>query len=140
MTLLVHLDHRRLLDGLASARLDTGTRISVGEARRLACDAGTLPAVLGGRSVPLDLGRERRLHSTAQRRALSVLHDTCAAEGCERPFAWCDIHHPHAWSRGGATDLGNALPLCGWHDRRAHDARYDLTRLASGEVRYRRRR
>jgi hypothetical protein len=139
VTLLVHLDHRRLLDGLASARMDTGTRISVGEARRLACDAGILPAVLGGRSVPLDLGRERRLHSTAQRRALSVLHDTCAAEGCERPFAWCDIHHPHAWSQGGATDLDNGLPLCGWHHRRAHDARYDLTRLASGEVRYRRR-
>ena len=64
----------------------------------------------------------------------------CAAEGCERPFAWCDIHHPHAWSQGGATDLGNGIPLCGWHHRRAHDARYDLTRLASGEVRYRRRR
>lgn len=140
VTLLVHLDHERLLDGLASARLDTGTRISVGEARRLACDAAILPAVLGGRSVPLDLGRERRLHSTAQRRALSVLHDTCSAEGCERPFAWCDIHHPHAWSRGGATDLENGLPLCGWHHRRAHDGRYDLTRLASGEVRYRRRR
>ena len=140
VTLLVHVDQQRLVDGLASARLDTGTKISVGEARRLACDAGILPAVLGGRSVPLDLGRERRLHSTAQRRALSVLHDTCAAEGCERPFAWCDIHHPHAWSQGGATDLGNGIPLCGWHHRRAHDARYDLTRLASGEVRYRRRR
>jgi hypothetical protein len=140
VTLLVHVDHQRLVDGLAAARLDTGTKISVGEARRLACDAGILPAVLGGRSVPLDLGRERRLHSTAQRRALSVLHDTCAAEGCERPFAWCDVHHPQAWSRGGATDLDNAIPLCGWHHRRAHDARYDLTRLASGEVRYRRRR
>lgn len=140
VTLLVHVDQRRLVDGLAAARLDTGTKISVGEARRLACDAGILPAVLGGRSVPLDLGRERRLHSTAQRRALSVLHDTCAAEGCERPFAWCDIHHPHAWAQGGATDLGNGIPLCGWHHRRAHDARYDLTRLASGEVRYRRRR
>jgi len=140
VTLLVHLDHERLLDGLAAARLDTGTKISVGEARRLACDAGIVPVVLGGRSVPLDLGRERRLHSTAQRRALSVLHDTCAAEGCERPFAWCDIHHPHAWADGGPTDLDNGIPLCGWHHRRAHDGRYDLTRLSSGEVRYRRRR
>ena len=52
MTLLVHLDHDRLVDGLASARLDTGTRISVGEARRLACDAGILPAVLGGLESP----------------------------------------------------------------------------------------
>ncbi len=67
-------------------------------------------------------------------------HETCAAEGCERPFAWCDVHHPHAWSRGGPTDLDNAVPLCGFHHRRAHDPRFDLTRLPSGEVRYHRRR
>ena len=140
LTLLVHLDHERLLDGLASARLDTGVHVSVGEARRLACNAGLLPVVLGGASQVLDLGRERRLHSTAQRRALSVRHETCAAEGCERPFAWCDVHHPHAWSPAVPTDLDNAVPLCGFHHRRAHDPRFDLTRLPSGEVRYHRRR
>jgi hypothetical protein len=140
LTLLVHVDHQHLLDGLASARLDTGVHLSAGEARRLACNAGLLPIVLGGASQVLDLGRERRLHSIAQRRALSVAHDTCAAEGCERPFAWCDVHHPHAWSRGGTTDLDNAVPLCGFHHRRAHDPRFDLTRLATGEVRYHRRR
>jgi hypothetical protein len=140
VTLLVHVDHQHLLDGLASARLDTGAHVSAGEARRLACSAGIIPVVLGGASQVLDLGRERRLHSAAQRRALSVSHDTCAAEGCERPFAWCDVHHPHAWSDGGGTDLANAVPLCGFHHRRAHDVRFDLSRLASGEVRYRRRR
>ncbi|MEO5710435.1 MAG: DUF222 domain-containing protein, partial [Nocardioidaceae bacterium] len=127
VTLLVHLDHQHLLDGLASARLDTGAHVSAGEARRLACGAGIIPVVLGGASQVLDHGRERRLHSTAQRRALSATHETCAAEGCERPFAWCDVHHPHAWSHGGATDLDNAVPLCGFHHRRAHDARFDLT-------------
>jgi hypothetical protein len=96
--------------------------------------------VLGGRSQPLDLGHTARLHNTAQRRALSINHDTCAAEGCERPFAWCDVHHPHPWSRGGATDLDNAVPLCGWHHARAHDQRFDLRVLTSGEVRFRRRR
>ena len=140
VTLLVHVDHQHLLDGLASARLDTGVHLSAGTARRLACNAGIVPTVLGGASQVLDLGRERRLHSTAQRRALSVRHDTCAAEGCERPFAWCDIHHPHAWGEGGRTDLDNALPLCGFHHRRAHDGSFDLQRLPTGEVRYRRRR
>ncbi len=140
VTLLVHLDHQHLLDGLASARLDTGTRISAGEARRLACSAGILPVVLGGASRVLDLGRERRLHSPAQRRALSVTHDTCATEGCERPFAWCDVHHRHAWSHGGSTDLDNAVPLCGFHHRRAHDARFTYRTLPSGDVRFTRRR
>ena len=72
--------------------------------------------------MPLDLGRERRLHTKAQRIALSGIHDTCAAEGCERPFAWTEIHHPESWARGGRTDLDNALPLCGWHRRRAHES------------------
>ena len=140
VTVIAKLDYSHLLDGLASAGLDTGTHCSAGEARRLSCNAGIIPAVLGGRSAPLDLGRERRLHSTAQRRALALLHDSCAVEGCQRPFAWCDVHHPDAWSRGGRTDLGNAVPLCGFHHRRAHDSFFDLSTLAPGEVRFRRRR
>ena len=139
VTVVVHLDHERLLDGLAAAHLDSGGDLSVGEARRLACNAGILPAAYAGASVPIDLGRESRLHSKSQRIALSGRHDTCAAEGCQRPFAWCEIHHPHSWAAGGRTDLDNALPLCGWHHRRAHDRRYDLRRLASGEVRFQRR-
>jgi hypothetical protein len=135
-TVLVHVDYEHLLDGLAGAQLDTGTRISVSTARRLACNAGILPVVLGGVSQPLDVGRERRLHTVAQRRALSTQHETCAAEGCERPFAWCEIHHPHSWASGGQTTIGNALPLCGWHHRRAHDRRYRTRTLSDGSLRF----
>ncbi len=138
-TLMVHLELEHLLDGLASARVDAGTRISAGQARRLSCGAGIVPVVLGGDSVVLDEGRAKRLHTVFQRRAISVRYDTCAAEGCERPFAWCDIHHPHAWKDGGQTNLDNAVPLCGHHHRRAHDNRFTMKFLASGEVRYRRR-
>jgi hypothetical protein len=139
-TMIVKIDLDRLRDGLAGAGIDTGIHLVTSAARRLACNAGIVPAVLGGRSEVLDLGRTRRLHSKAQRYALSLRYDTCAAEGCERPFAWCDIHHPDPWSCGGPTDLDNALPLCGHHHRRAHDRRYDMTVLPSGEVRYRYRR
>jgi hypothetical protein len=139
-TMIVKIDHDRLRDGLGSAGIDTGANIATSVARRLGCNAGILPAVLGGRSEVLDLGRTRRLHSKAQRHALSLRYDTCAAEGCERPFAWCDIHHPHAWSDAGPTDLANAIPLCGHHHRRAHDRRYDMRILPSGEARFRYRR
>jgi hypothetical protein len=137
---MVHLDYTHLLNGLSSARLDTGADLSAGEARRLACSAGIIPTVLGGDSVVLDLGRTRRLHSAGQARALSVTHETCAAEGCQRPFAWCDIHHVHPWSRGGPTDLENAMPLCGWHHRRAHDQAFHMNQMPTGEVRFTRRR
>ena len=138
-TVMVHIGYRQLLDQVGSARLDTGIHLSPGEARRLACNAGLVPAVLGGGSEVLDLGRVRRLHSPGQRRALSLRHDSCAAEGCERPFAWCEIHHPQPWSKGGPTDLANALPLCGHHHRRAHDHTYTVRHLTTGEVRFRRR-
>jgi hypothetical protein len=138
-TVVIHLDHERLLDGLGAAHLDSGGELSAGETRRLACGAGIIPAVYAGASVPLDLGRESRLHTKAHRVALSAIYDSCAAEGCQRPFAWCEIHHRDPWSRGGRTDLGNGLPLCGWHHRCAHDERYDLRHLPSGEVRFRRR-
>jgi len=139
-TVLVHLDYQHLLDGLGSARLDTGVQVSAGTARRLACSAGIVPAVLGGRSDVLDVGREQRLHNTAMRRALSVSHDTCATQGCERPFAWCEVHHPHAWASGGSTSLANGIPLCGFHHRRAHDPAFTLDRMPDGDVRFRRRR
>ena len=138
-TLLVHIDYRHLLDQVGSARLDTGIAISPGQARRLACGAGIVPAVLGGDSEVLDLGRLKRLHTPAQRRALSVRYDSCAAEGCDRPFAWCEIHHPDAWADGGVTSMHNGRPLCGHHHHRAHDNRYTVTYLANGEVRFRRR-
>ncbi len=135
VTLLVGISLRRLRENLASARLDTGATVSPGQARRLGCGAGIVPVVLGGDSEPLDLGRERRLHTASMRRALSFRYDTCAAEGCERPFAWCEIHHPDPWASGGATSLDNAVPLCWHHHRRAHDRRYRIRYLGTGEVR-----
>nr|WP_277869180.1 HNH endonuclease signature motif containing protein [Nocardioides houyundeii] len=140
-SVLVTVDLAGLLDGLGAARLESGVRVTAGEARRLACEAGLVSAVLGGRSEPLDLGRERRLHTTAQRRALSLVHDSCAVAGCERPFSWCEIHHHRlAWSKGGRTDLGNGLPSCGHHHRRAHDPGWDLRQHPGGEHRFHRRR
>jgi len=137
---LVTIDLEALLTGLGVAGLDTGVAISAGDARRLACNAGLVPAVLDGDSVPLDLGRARRLHSRTQRRAYALLHDTCAVAGCHRPFAWCEIHHHRrSWATGGATDLDNGLPLCGHHHRRAHDTRFDLRRRPDGEWTFHRR-
>jgi hypothetical protein len=50
-----------LIDGLGTALLDTGGRLTANEARRLACDAYLIPMVLGSDSMPLDVGRQQRL-------------------------------------------------------------------------------
>lgn len=123
-TLVVTIAEETLRNALAVAQLDTGASLSAGEARRLACTSGLLPAVLGGQSQALDLGRASRLFNETQRTALGLQHQTCAADGCERPFAWCELHHLLEWGRGGPTDLANAIPLCHFHHQRIHDPQY----------------
>ncbi|MEO5709673.1 MAG: DUF222 domain-containing protein [Nocardioidaceae bacterium] len=142
-TVVVLLDYDRLLSGLGTATLDSGERISAGTARRLNCESGVIPAVyrrmLGGPSVVLDLGRRTRFHTEAQRLSLAIRDHGCTAEGCDRPPAWCHAHHDTPWSRGGGTSLDNGRLLCAFHHGRAHSPAYDLTRLASGQVRVHRR-
>ncbi|MBP9918515.1 MAG: DUF222 domain-containing protein [Dermatophilaceae bacterium] len=106
---------------VGAAPCDTGHHHSTSQARRLACNAGILPAILGGTSVPLDLGREQRLFSNHQRTALATFYDECATIGCTRPYAWTELHHLDPWTNHGPTDLNNAIPLCGHHHRRIHD-------------------
>lgn len=119
-TVVVTIDHGALMGALRAARTDVDHKISAGEARRIACGAGILSAVLHGESVPLDLGRQRRLFTNAQRTALAATHSTCAVDGCERPYAWCELHHRQPWSKDGLTDLANAIPLCAFHHRQIH--------------------
>ena len=119
--MVIEIDYQRLISGLGAATLSSGTRISAGEARRLACNSGLLPMVLGGDSVVLDLGREQRLFDHHQRIALGRTQHGCIADGCDRPPAWCEAHHCAPWSTGGRTDLDNAVLLCGWHHHLIHD-------------------
>lgn len=138
-TVMVTISIERLLDGLGAAGLDTGDVITAAQARRLACNADLVPVVLGGQSEVLDLGRASRLYSAGQRKAMAIRDRRCRAEGCTIPAAWCEAHHLEPWSRGGRTDLADGVLLCSWHHHRAHDAVYDLRRLASGDVRFARR-
>ena len=119
----------------------TGDLLTAAQARRLACTARILPAVLGGDSIPLDLGRGRRLFSPGQRKALLIRDKTCRADGCDVPGTWCDAHHLDPWSTGGRTDLDNGLLLCNHHHHRAHDtAGYRTDRLPNGDIMFHRRR
>ncbi|WP_205473318.1 HNH endonuclease signature motif containing protein [Nocardioides sp. SYSU D00038] len=129
-----------VLEGrLAACELDTGTRISPGAARRLACEAGLIPAVLDARSQVLDLGRTRRLFTTPQRIALGLQQKTCRSEGCDRPASTCEAHHKTRWTDGGRTDLRDGVLLCPSHHQRAHDPTYRTTYLPTGTVRFHRR-
>ncbi len=144
-TLTVTIGLDSLTSDLGVATLANGVpgdghdTITAAQARRLACSAQIIPAVLGADSELLDLGRSRRLFSKAQRRALLLRDCTCRAEGCDIPGTWSEAHHLRAWSQGGGTDLDNAVLLCSHHHHRVHDPAYEHHRLPDGDLRFRRR-
>ena len=80
-TVMVTLDYETLVSGVGVATTSTGDRLSAGQARRLACQAGILPVVLGGDSEILDVGRTRRLVTDAIRKALNLRDRGCTARG-----------------------------------------------------------
>ena len=139
-TVVVTIPYDGLAAGAGVGALGDGTRVSASEARRLACSAGIIPAVLGGNSEVLDLGRARRLFTAAQRKALGVHQRTCRADGCTVP-----VHLVRGPPRrrplvpGGRTDLTDGMLLCSWHHHRVHDDRYLVKNLPDGGVRFHRR-
>ena len=139
-TVVVTVSLDALRTGLGVAVLDSGEYISPGQTRRLACKAGIIPMVLGGDSVPLDLGRERRLYSKHQRIAMAHIHRGCADTNCDRPPAWTEAHHKKPWSRGGSTDLSDGIPLCPPHHHMAdHPETWNMKTMPGGGVRFSRR-
>ena len=133
--ILVTIDEAKLRAGVAAASLATGERLSAGELRRLACNHGLLPAVLGGASVPVDLGRSQRLFTAHQRDALAGMDGGCVAPGCDRPPAWCEAHHGgQPFADGGRTDLAEGYLLCSTHHHEAHRRRWRFRRAPDGRA------
>ncbi len=122
------------LDTLTSGLRDTsvcelgdGTEIPVATLRRLACDAHIIPVVLNGDSVPLDVGRSRRLATDDQRRALRTMYRTCGIGDCDVPFDRCEIHHLDEWdAHHGETNLDRLIPACSRHHHLAHEGGWHL--------------
>jgi hypothetical protein len=121
-----------LKTGVGKAILgDTGT-MSAAEARIHACDCKLIPAVLGEKSEPLDLGRFRRLISPGLRRALYLRDRGCAFPGCHRPPRHCQGHHIREWADGGPTDLANLVLMCAHHHRLLHRSGWEVRIATDG--------
>lgn len=138
---IVTMTLETLTGGSKAAILDTGDRISPALARKLAAQAGVIPAVLGTSSEVLDLGRKARLFTKRQRIAMSVQQGgVCAVESCGRPAAWGDAHHLQQWKSDGKTDLTNGVIICKRHHTLADHPDYRVERLTPGRIRVNRRR
>ncbi|MDQ7811014.1 DUF222 domain-containing protein [Amycolatopsis sp. A133] len=115
-----------LKSGVGRATLGDTGEMTAAEARVHACDSMIIPAVLGEKSEPLNLGRLRRLISAGLRRALFLRDRGCAFPGCHRPPRHCQGHHIRHWADGGPTDLNNLVLLCAHHHRLMHRSGWEV--------------
>ena len=113
--------------GVHVSQTSTGVPLSAATVRRLACDAGIIPTVMGGKSLVLDVGRMRRTATSAQRSALEHRDGHCVFPGCDLPSNWCQAHHLQPWSKAGPTDLANLALVCSAHHHMIHEGGWNLT-------------
>ncbi|MBF4765652.1 DUF222 domain-containing protein [Nocardioides islandensis] len=139
-SVMVMIDLESLKTGTGLAETSTGDRVTAEQTRRLACQAGIIPVVLGGKGEILDLGRSKRLFTGPQRKAMALRDRQCTADGCTIPAAWCEAHHHNQpWSRGGKTNLADGKLLCPFHHHRAHDPAWQTHHHANGSTTFHRR-
>jgi hypothetical protein len=138
-TIIVGISLTDLQAGLDGTAYGTGP-ISADTIRKLACEAGIIPAVLNSNNAVLNMGTRTRLATTAQRLALATRYNNqCAHPQCDRPLHWCHIHHIDHWENGGPTDLDNLIPVCTRHHTQIHDQQLTITRT-KGQDQWQRKR
>ena len=122
-TVVVTMTVETLMGGLQAAGLCDGTRISAGEARRLACGAGIIPVVLGGR-----VRAPRRRPTTPFPHQGGCGSRWASATAAAPPSVvtghprLSHAHHDQPWGTGWSdTNLKTGRLLCPRHPL-AHDA------------------
>jgi hypothetical protein len=121
-----------LQHNIADAVLSYGGPVSAAEARRIACDADIIPAVLGSGSEVLDVGRANRLFTPPIRRALALRDNGCAFPTCDRPVAWCEAHHVQHWLHHGESAYTNGVLLCQFHHTEVHKGHWTIVFATDG--------
>ena len=131
---MVTMDVETLTDGVEAATLSDGTRISADTARKLACEADLIPAVLDGPSQVLDLGRQARYCTKAQKLAAAAVYGGCVFPACDRPIQWTEMHHITPWSQGGMTNQEDSAPFCSCHHHVVHDQHWEIKKDPDGTI------
>ncbi|MEO7397148.1 MAG: DUF222 domain-containing protein, partial [Ilumatobacteraceae bacterium] len=98
----------------------TGDVIPAEIVRRM-CTNANIIRLLTSESVPLDLGRSKRLASDHQFRALIARDGGCRMPGCRMPAEWCEVDHILEWDQqNGPTDLDWLVLWCIYHHHFRH--------------------
>jgi len=135
---VVHVDAPALADPEAPGQsaLENGEHVSAETSRRLACDASHVVMRHDRRGRVVEVAARSRTIPPALRRALHHRDRGCRFPGCGVRLG--QGHHIRHWAQGGPTTLSNLAMLCRHHHRAVHEEGYQVTRLADGELQFRR--
>ncbi|RIK15160.1 MAG: HNH endonuclease [Acidobacteria bacterium] len=114
---------------------DDGPVLDDGTAGEVRCGADSRCVLRDARGAVLRFGRRRRAFSAAQLRALRLRDRCCQTPGCGRA-RFLHAHHVVYWSRGGRTDLDNAVLLCSACHRAVHLGRLVVEALGGQRFRF----
>jgi hypothetical protein len=120
-SLIVATTLEALQSGLGAADIQGHGTLTARAARRLACDWGIIPAVLGTDSEILDLGTRHRLATPLMRRHIALRDGGCLFPGCDRPPSFTEAHHRKHYIDGGPTEQKNLDSFCPFHHHLVHE-------------------
>lgn len=134
--LIVHVDSGTLSgEGEGIAETGSGTFLTADEIRRIACESNLNRVIFGPESLPLDVGRTKRLVPEWLRAVVCARDLGCVFPGCDRPPQWCDVHHLEHWADGGETTVSNLILLCRHHHILVHQGGWKISG-APGSLRF----
>lgn len=100
---------------------------------RALCSVGHRDVTIDRLGNPLDVGREQRLYTPAQRIALAIRDGGCMFSGCRVPASYCEAHHCDHWHENlGRTDIDRGILLCRYHHMLLHNNKWRITRDDDG--------
>ncbi|TFC24987.1 HNH endonuclease [Cryobacterium sp. MDB1-18-2] len=111
----------------------TAVTVSTETLERNRCDSGLLDVTFDDHGSGVDLGREQRTFSPAQRAALALRDGGCLWPGCDRPPSWTETHHIEHWKDDtGQTNVADGILLCRGDHLRLHNEHWRVTRDDTG--------
>jgi hypothetical protein len=126
--LVIGVSHQTLEDRLGVGGTPDGQRFTAGTLRRMACDAGIIPAVYGNDSEVLDFGRKTRTIGNGLRHFIVARDGGCVFPGCDRPPSYTEVHHREHWiEHDGETNPENLEMLCTHHHHTVHEGGWQIT-------------
>ncbi|MFD1507479.1 DUF222 domain-containing protein [Georgenia yuyongxinii] len=110
-----------MMSGVEPATFEDGSPIPPALLGRLACASNMHRVVFGPESEVLDVGREKRLFTAAQTRAIIARDKRCQYPRCNAPPGEGEIHHSiWWWAQFGTTSVRLGILLCWFHHDYVH--------------------